>query len=359
MYLFKKQKKSQVMKILLALTLLVISSVYSCDLVIRNGEGLNRLSDVIEDSKTQKKICFDGVNRVESFEIPTSAGNVVFTSLNPGKPAVITASASLNKWYRCNDGLHCPTNEWNEVWVHYVSDIENLTDSYLPPRQLFVNGTRVSRVTRTGDTMGWIPTSNGYAKISGNASNDLVENQLELRWPRSVQNWIEPRCIVTAVDGANITIDPKCWSDLIQRNGNKLPGLPTFVENVFEPPGPNEFVATREYIFYRPASSKPYDAPVNAFVPSAANIFSAKNLNNHTFSNLIFQHASWRVPSMSGGYVPTQTLVTDRFGEPLGAIQIDTSQQIVVEDCVFENIGAAYVKSFSLFLSFTHSHIHT
>ena len=61
MYLFKKQKKSQVMKILLALILLVISSVYSCDLVIRNGEGLNRLSDVIEDSKTQKKICFENV----------------------------------------------------------------------------------------------------------------------------------------------------------------------------------------------------------------------------------------------------------------------------------------------------------
>ena len=50
----------------------------------------------------------------------------------------------------------------------------------------------------------------------------------------SIQNWIEPRCIVTAVQGQNITIDPDCWKDLIARHGGQNPGIPTFVENVVD-----------------------------------------------------------------------------------------------------------------------------
>ena len=161
----------------------------------------------------------------------------------------------------------------------------------------------------------------------------------------SIQNWIEPRCIVTAVQGQNITIDPDCWKDLIARHGGQNPGIPTFVENVVEPPGPNEFVATPDYIFYRPPSSSPYESPTDAYVPTSSSIFNAVNLTNHTFSNLVFRHASWRVPSMKGGYVPTQSLVTNRFGEPQGAIQIDNSHQVTFQNCVFENIGTAYALS--------------
>lgn len=131
-------------------------------------------------------------------------------------------------------------------------------------------------------------------------------------------NWIEPRCIVTAVSGTNITIDPDCWKDLIARNGGKLPSLPSFVENVDVPPGPNEFLATPEYVFYRPPADLPYDPPTNAYVPSSSNILTASNLENHTFSNLTFRYSSWRVSSRKGGYVPSQSLVTPRWGEPQG-----------------------------------------
>ena len=175
------------MKLLIFFTF--ASAALGCDLVIRNGDGLEMLSETILQSEgTTRKICFDGINVVENVEIPVSR-NVAYTSLNHENPAVIQASTPLNKWYRCNDGVRCPTNEWNEVFVHYVSDIVNLTRDFIPPRQLFVNGTRVSRVTRTGDEMRWISTHTGYATISGsNASSSLVENQVELRWPRSIQN---------------------------------------------------------------------------------------------------------------------------------------------------------------------------
>eukprot|EP00938_MAST-03A_sp_MAST-3A-sp1_P001588 g1588.t1 len=262
------------------LILLIVNAVLGCDLVIRNGEGLDMLSETILRADGGSTICFDGINVLNDVTIPVSE-NVVYTSVNSERPAVIQASAPLNKWYRCNDGVHCPTNEWNEVFVHYVSDIVNLTQEFIPPRQLFVNGTRVSRVTRTGGEMGWISTSTGYATVSGaNATTSYVENQLELRWPRSIQNWIEPRCIVTAVQGQNITIDPDCWKDLIARHGGQNPGIPTFVENVVEPPGPNEFVATPDYIFYRPPSSTPYESPTDAYVPTSSSIFNAVNLTN-------------------------------------------------------------------------------
>ena len=173
------------MWVVFLILIITVNAVLGCDLVIRNGEGLDMLSETILRADGGSTICFDGINVLNDVTIPVSE-NVVYTSVNSERPAVIQASAPLNKWYRCNDGVHCPTNEWNEVFVHYVSDIVNLTQEFTPPRQLFVNGTRVSRVTRTGGEMGWISTSTGYATISGaNATTSYVENQLELRWPRT------------------------------------------------------------------------------------------------------------------------------------------------------------------------------
>ena len=195
-----------------------------------------------------------------------------------------------------------------------------------------------------GDTLGWTTTPTGFAGPEGfTASAAFVTNEVELAWPKVVRNWIEPRCIITAVAGPNITVDPQCWAALKQRNNNKLPPEPTIVENIVRPPGPGEFAATPEYIFYRPPASDPYASPpANAFVPVQAKIMEADGLRNHRFEQLRFAHATWRIPSLPGGYVPSQTLVSASQGEPFGAVQFTGARGVNVTDCIFRNIGAAY-----------------
>ena len=147
--------------------------------------------------------------------------------------------------------------EWNGVLVHLVDDIPNVTSSYFPLRQLWVRGQLASRVAINGESLGLKTTDTGYtaaAPIDG----DWVDDQVEMRWPSQVKNWIEPRCVVTAVSGRNITVEPACWASLTARNGGKHAPPPVLIDNVGAPPRPGEFYATPQYIFYRPPSDDPY-----------------------------------------------------------------------------------------------------
>eukprot|EP00041_Stephanoeca_diplocostata_P011834 m.196337 g.196337 ORF g.196337 m.196337 type:complete len:215 (-) comp18690_c0_seq6:2243-2887(-) len=161
------------------------------------------------------------------------------------------------------------TSMWSEKRSGYVdkgillqvSDyplIANVT----PVRQLWVNSSRATRNFIDGETQGLTVTPTGYktaAKLDW--MSGAVEAQTELRWPRQLRNWIEPRCVIVAANDTDITIDPLCWSNLKVRNNNALPPVPKYIENVQGPPGPGEFMATSQYIFYRPASPFPYSDP--------------------------------------------------------------------------------------------------
>eukprot|EP00939_MAST-03C_sp_MAST-3C-sp1_P001145 g1145.t1 len=266
---------------------------------------------------------------------------VVWRSAKEMDPSVVQDLVPLTSWFRCNDGVHCPSLDWNDVWVHYVSDVANLTADMVPIRNMWTNVSRMTRVSDLGDELGWKVIESGFSATE-NVSTSFVSDEVELLWPRVVRNWIEPRCIVTAVDGKNITVDPICWGNLIQRNNGELPPIPIFVENIVKPPPPGQFASTRDYIFVRPPSSTPYAVPSDARVPTQSRLLSASNLVNHTFENIVFRGTTWRVASQGGGYVPSQTLVLSSHGEPYGAVSFENVRNLVVRNCTFENIGAPY-----------------
>lgn len=176
-------------------------------------------------------------------------------------PAVINGGARLDKWIRCNDGVHCPG--WEGVWVHFLSDIAGLPAAMTPPRQLWIgNSTRATRSFIEGGVWGMSPTKTGYTATTASALPNLAMG--EMRWPRQIRNWIEPRCVInssTTAPAANISttivMEPACWQQLIARHGG-LPPAPIYIENVMESTlGEGEFVANDQYLFYRPAGDFP------------------------------------------------------------------------------------------------------
>ena len=264
-----------------------------------------------------------------------------------GDRPVITGGAPLTNWYPCNADGRCPGEEWQGVWVHYTKDIPNISAAFLPVRNLWVDGNRAARVSVPGASLQWNATDTGYVSVGDDHSPNpaWATNQVELRWDRVVRNWIAPRCVVSAVQGNAITVAPACWQSLIARNNNQLPPAPTVVENIVAAPGPGEFAATPDYIFYRPLQSSDYGPPANAVVPTSSQLVTGTRLAKHTISGLTFATATtWRAPSLPGGYVPTQTLVSGH-GEPTGAVQFDNCTDLVITGNTFAHLGAAYALS--------------
>ena len=258
-----------------------------------------------------------------------------------GNRAVVQAATPVERWYRCDDGVRCPWTNWHGVYVAYVSDIKNISTDYLPIRTMWMNGTRVGRVTTDVDQLNWTNTQTGYV-ASSPLPPGFASSRVELLWPKSIRNWIEPRCVVTAVNGTDITVDPACWKSLIARNGGKLPGPPASIENApFGPPEAGQFLSTTEYLFYRPPASDPYQVPTNVFVPNQEQIMIAENLSNHVFEGIAFRGGSWFVATEPGGYVPSQTLVSTK-GEPPAGVSFRRVENVTVRDCSFEHVGSAY-----------------
>ena len=277
------------------------------------------------------------------------------SSSSSSSPTILSAGSPLTKWKRCDPvggGSYCPFPQFNGVWVHFNADVANATAADIPFRVIWVDGVRISRRSTDRATLGgkWLGTATGYTTSEplGDSSSGWAKNQVELRWPSQVKNWIEPRCVVASVDATQtkITVAPECWAALVARNGGKPPPPPALVENLQDTaPGPGEFTSDPLYTFYRPPASTPYAAPVNSFAPVGSVIMSAHDLQNHTFSNLEFSHATWRIPTAKGGYVPSQSLVTTSGGEPVGGVNVEHSTGIVFTNCTFQNIGAAYALS--------------
>ncbi|KAL3924220.1 MAG: hypothetical protein SGPRY_003982 [Prymnesium sp.] len=213
------------------------------------------------------------------------------------------------------------------------AEIPHISARDVPLRQLWVGGRRAARVGTSGAQLGLVATANGYLATAP-VDERWAEDEVEMRWPSQIQKWIEPRCVVSSVQGANISVAPECWSRLIQRNGGSLPPSPLRLENVRMAPLAGEFYSSRDTVYFRPWSEEPYRSPEDAWV----------GLVNHSFTGLNFMHASWRVPADDGGFVPTQSLVMDHE-EPAGAVRFSHSTWLAVQRCSFSHVGAAYALS--------------
>jgi hypothetical protein len=260
----------------------------------------------------------------------------------------ISGGAQLTKWYRCDDGVHCNFPNWSGVWVSPMSAAPPSLKptALIPVRQLWVHGTTIVRTRVSLSGLGLVATSTGYTSaVDIPWASIAAARQAELRWPKVVKNWIEPRCVVTAASSRSLTVASECWTALIKRNGGKLPPPPVFVENINGdrgPPGPGQFFSTPEYLFYRPlSSSSPLPADDAWVGVQEVLLDGGAGITDHTFSNLAFSHATWRQPSSGAGYVPSQTGVTPE-GEPRGSVVINGGRRIQFQACAFQNSGALY-----------------
>lgn len=277
-----------------------------------------------------------------------SGGRVTWRATTPGA-SVITGALSLAKWYRCMDRIHCNYPDYNDVWVHMVADIvPKPPPGSAPFRQLWVGGRRASRVVVDADAVGgkWTVSSTGFitsAAVPG--AEAWASSQVEFRWPRQIKNWIEPRCAVTGVSptaagGSNISVAPACWS-LLQKRAGRLPPQPVLIENMPVVPEPGTFQADPLYVFWRPPADDPYATPTRASVPVPEPVLDSVGLSRHSLIGISFRHGTWRQPSTPEGYVPSQSAVGG-WGEPTGLVRFNAASSLVIDQCVFENIGAAY-----------------
>ena len=104
-------------------------------------------------------------------------------------------------------------------------------------------------------------------------------------------------------------------------------------------------MSTPLYVFYRPSADHPYQTPSNAWVPKLGSILEGDQLVGQSFQNIRFAYSTWRLPSLPGGYVPSQTAVTPAQGEPTGAVIFTQVQNLKIDRCAFENLGSAYALS--------------
>jgi hypothetical protein len=290
-------------------------------------EAARRLQTLVTDG--QAAVCLaPGVHTLSGKPLKLEQAHnvqgrkVIWKAADSSRKTTLSAGAPLTKWVRCDDGVHCPYPQWHGVWVHMVADVPAIK-SVVPIRQLWVNGRTYTRQAITTGSLGLVPTATGYtskAPIPWFAS--AVANQVELRWPSQIKNWIEPRCVVTAATENTLTVAESCWKALTARHGG-LPPAPLFIENAspgaVDPPAPGEFYATDLYIFYKPSADDPYAIPTDAWAPVQSTLIEGHRLQNHEFSNLTFSHTTWRQPSTQTGYVPSQStgkwvLSVCRFG---------------------------------------------
>jgi len=330
-----------------------------CHIRVRAGEldGLRAAADRLAAGKFDVpssgdvRVCLEaGVHRLTSTVELTSAhnhprgapGRVLWTAEGASGSAVVTGGVPLTDWWHCDDGTHCPGQDWHLVYAHATAGLPNVTASNLPFRQLWVGGERATRVAQDPSSFGLTPTATGFSATAlPSSASGWPRAQAEMRWPSQIRNWIEPRCVVTGVTATTVTMDPECWSNLTSRNHDKTPPVPDWIENVGGPPAPGEFLSDPDYIFFRPGPGAPYGPPADAWAPVLATLVVADGVTGHVIEGLTFSHATWRAPSEPGGYVPTQTIVSTK-GEPTGSVRVLGSRDVTVRNCTFRNLGTGY-----------------
>ena len=251
----------------------------------------------------------------------SGATHTLWRAHTPNSPRpVISGGVQLSSWRRC-DAVHCAPHMAGGAYkdVFYAPLGGLLSDSMVPPRQLWVQGARVKRRTISANELTLRATADGFSFVLSNATPSWLTpswlptaalNEVELRWQGSIARWIEPRCIISKVNLTNpsFSLPGECLERLRSRKqaeaeraetdrahaaadgsklnnrlsqrpspqsspmgraytegvdegydkgaGHSLPP-PTAFENVAGSLAPGEFFATRTFIFYRPPGLDP------------------------------------------------------------------------------------------------------
>ena len=300
-------------------------------------------------------VCLEpGVHRLGGRPLQVTGPPTVWRSSDSSNPATISGGAQLLDWTACTD-LTCPPG-YRGAFTH---SMEGIDAGMLPVRSLWVAGVRATRRTVAGAALNLSFPHGGFA-FNGAAPGWLASagaDEVEIRWPSVIENWIEPRCVVSSVNvsARAMLLDAGCYANLEARIGKNQRPRPdgAFFENVAGPPRAGEFHATRSAVFYRPLGGTGLGGgttapPQDAWVPIQELLLDARGLHGHTFDNVGFEYSTARQPSAPGGYVEIQSAVLQNAPcpphgcEPRGAVSVGASRNVSFLGCRFRHVGSMY-----------------
>eukprot|EP01013_Petalomonas_cantuscygni_P035044 TRINITY_DN6322_c0_g1_i1.p1 TRINITY_DN6322_c0_g1~~TRINITY_DN6322_c0_g1_i1.p1 ORF type:complete len:686 (-),score=105.25 TRINITY_DN6322_c0_g1_i1:247-2304(-) len=278
-----------------------------------------------------------------------------------------------NAWQPCSATATAdapPCSGWTGVFAARVTDIPSLNGTP-PVRMLWADGgnLRIPRAAATGTPLAALKLSAveggdfpGFFAAAGVPDPAAwVARAAEMRWPRVIRNWIEPRCVVTSANATHLRVDPLCWKRLRERHAMAAVAPPA-IDNVplvassasavsLAPPSPGTFVSTGSWVFYHPPQT-PTDArggrtegstaaPRGVWAPVLESLLTLTGGGGHSLERLAFRHTTWRRATQPGGYIPQQSgsISTE---EVQAAVTISRGTTVVVRGCAFAHLGSIY-----------------
>ena len=252
----------------------------------------------------------------------------------------------------------CPGSDFPNL---YCSKISNLAAN---PRHLYVNGRRAGR--------GWIEDATPFSSpVSVDNEKYVVEaaaieswdldnvNNIEFVYTRQGSPWTESRCTVASVnlngggDGnVEVIMANPCFTVLQRKPCGQETSTPAFIENTGASALSagdwffNEHDAT---IMYYPLEDEK-ELTISGVMPVLDYLVNALNLVDVSFSNLSFEHATYRRVNSDLGYVEQQSGGLDDensncddtgtwYAMPSN-VRFEQSSNIMFANCVFQRLGA-------------------
>jgi hypothetical protein len=246
--------------------------------------------------------------------------NLVFAAA-PRSRVVISGAVRVTNWKRVDASRN--------VWQAAVP--EGVKDS----RQMYVDDVRATR-TRGRLPVALTMTTDGYTAADGTMAKWRNPSAIEFVYTGGnpvwsepsvgLGSWTEPRCPVSAIDGANITMAEPCWKNSTQRamlpNGSRTANLvgpksvgkePTYAENAYEllgTPGQFYFDRAAGTIYYVPRRGEDLTR-ADVELPALETLVelrgtAEKPVHNIEFRDIQFSYATWLGPDGPDGFSEIQ-----------------------------------------------------
>jgi hypothetical protein len=256
--------------------------------------------------------------RLDARDSGTGGHRVVWTSLVPQLPAIVSGGTRIRGW-------------------HLVDPARNLWAATVPAdlrtRQLYVEGVRAQRargplpVTLTATDTGYTASADTMAGWRNPSGVEFVYTGGDGYWSLhagGLGGWTEPRCPVASISGTTVTMAQPCWDNstkrVVRTDGSgrtyNLVGpatlgnheLPTYVENAFElltKPGQWYLDDAAHQLYYIPRPDDPLWT-LDVVAPRLETLVSgdgtqAAPVHDIAFENLQFSYATWLRPGTPEG----------------------------------------------------------
>ncbi len=181
----------------------------------------------------------------------------------------------------------------------------------------------------------------------------------EMVYPQTTSPWTEPRCAVDEANETTIMMKQPCWYNLVHKAcGQNVKGPPSYVEGIplMSNPTPGTWSLSQDAktIFYQLLPSEKA-ASLNAVVPVLEVLLRVgKGADGSSFSGFTFEHATWRRPGLSDGFVEQQTgaCTVGNFSQnndcdvdfywsvkSPGNVQVSDAANVSFKKCEFARLG--------------------